>query len=192
MHLQEEEDISINEDLNSQENKIDIRKLFRDNKSYINTKNHELLINKKMNIEDFGMFNMFVNQSTKDEDNNQNKNQLESLDLPSKLFSKLDFNKSQLTNVKEKEKRENEFLNKKRNRKDIFTFIKISKDKKISKRGRKKMTDKFKRKHNESSKDNITNKIKVHFFHYIRDIIKKNQFTKSFNLKKQNIDSYLI
>ena len=184
MHLQEEEDISINEDLNSQENKIDIRKLFRDNKSYINTKNHELLINKKMNVEDFGMFNMFVNQSTKEEDNNQNKNQLESIDLPSKLFSKLNFNKSQLIISKEKEKRENEFLNKKRNRKDIFSFTKISKDKKFSKRGRKKMADKFKRKHNESSKDNITNKIKVHFFHYIRDIIKKNSIHEIIQFKK--------
>ena len=90
----------------------------------------------------------------------------------------------------------------------IFDIKKIKKIKKIKqkkyKQGRRRKLDNDIREHNCSSEDNIINKIKTHFFHYIRDIISKNsnnenekvkiiKFQKEFvsNLKK-NINIELL
>ena len=73
-------------------------------------------------------------------------------------------------------------LNKKRKRGKIFDIKKIPKKK--FRFGRRGKLDNDIRKHNCSSKDNIMNKIKTHFFHYIRDIIKKNCIYETINFIK--------
>ena len=73
-------------------------------------------------------------------------------------------------------------LNKKRKRGKIFDIKKIPKKKFCF--GRRGKLDNDIRKHNCSSKDNIMNKIKTHFFHYIRDIIKKNCIYETINFIK--------
>ena len=109
----------------------------------------------------------------------------------------------------EKEKPKHIFLNKKR--KDIFYTKRIPKIKKLykesnnvkklEKRGRISYNENKEGKHNKFSGDNIINKIKVHVFNYLRDIIKKNS-NEQIDLKKignkfsadlkvrQNIEQY--
>ena len=69
----------------------------------------------------------------------------------------------------------------------IFDIKKIKKIKKIKqkkyKQGRRRKLDNDIREHNCSSEDNIINKIKTHFFHYIRDIISKNSNNKKEKVK---------
>ena len=50
--------------------------------------------------------------------------------------------------------------------------------------GRKKKNDTKKGKHNKNSGDNIINKIKGGFFHFIRDFIKKHSINNKIELKK--------
>ena len=110
----------------------------------------------------------------------------------------------------EKEKQKNIFLNKKR-KKNIFYTRRIPKVKKLykesktvkklEKRGRISYNENKEGKHNKFSGDNIINKIKVHVFNYLRDIIKKNS-NEQIDLKKignkfsadlkvkQNIEQY--
>ena len=96
------------------------------------------------------------------------------------------------TNEKEKEKEKPKFLlNKKK--KDIFDIKILPKKKKLfiqinnfnqpEKRGRISKNDNKKGKHNKFSGDNIINKIKVHVFNYLRDIIRKNS-PEQIDLKK--------
>ena len=72
-------------------------------------------------------------------------------------------------------------LNKKRKRGKIFDIKKIPKKK--FRFGRRGKLDNDKRKHNCNSEDNIINKIKTHFFHYIRDIISKNSNNENEKVK---------
>ena len=69
----------------------------------------------------------------------------------------------------------------------IFDIKKIKKIKKIKqkkyKQGRRRKLDNDIREHNCSSEDNIINKIKTHFFHYIRDIISKNSNNENEKVK---------
>ena len=90
----------------------------------------------------------------------------------------------------EEESPKKSFLNKKR--KNIFFTKKVpkadklnnnSQEKKLEKRGRKSQFDTKEGKHNKLSDDNIINKIKVHLFYYIRDIIKQNS-NEQIDLKK--------
>ena len=93
------------------------------------------------------------------------------------------------TNAKEKTK--DIFINKKR--KNIFYTKRVPKVKKLykkshivkklEKRGRISKNDNKEGKHNKFSGDNIINKIKVHVFNYLRDIIKKNSY-EQIDLKK--------
>ena len=96
------------------------------------------------------------------------------------------------TNEKEKETEKPKFLlNKKK--KDIFytkilpkkkkLFIQINNFNQPEKRGRISKNDNKKGKHNKFSGDNIINKIKVHVFNYLRDIIRKNS-PEQIDLKK--------
>ena len=85
----------------------------------------------------------------------------------------------------EDEASKNQLLNKKR--KSVFYAIKVPKVKKLNiesntstkkanneRRGRISKESKLTGKHNRHSDDNIINKIKVHIFYFIRDIIKQN------------------
>ena len=87
----------------------------------------------------------------------------------------------------EEEEEEKKQLNKKRARekegvrKKIFVIKRIEKIK--FNQGRRGKLDNDKRKHNCNSEDNIINKIKTHFFHYIRDIISKNSNNENEEVK---------
>ena len=100
----------------------------------------------------------------------------------------------------------NELLNKKRKNKNIgkkekiFFTIKLPKGQKLDlkalkkyrkkwiRAGRKKKTDKKERSHNKFSSDNIINKLRVYFFHFVRDVIKKNSINEIIYFKKAGND----
>ena len=150
--------------------------------NYINNnyfKDHNI---DKTDLNDFKGFNLFSDISAKGE----NQGQIESFESFSKSFARLYFiNKNNIDDSIQKEK--DKLLNKKRKKEKIFFSRKIVNKNKLSKKnnlGRKFKEDKKIRKHNSSSKDNIMNKIKTHFFHYIRDIIKKNCIYETINFIK--------
>ena len=116
-------------------------------------------------------------------------NQIESFQSSSKSLRRLYFINKNNNNNSIKKERENEklLLNKKRKREKIFFSKKIANKNKFCKKynfGRKLNKDKNIGKHNCSSKDNIMNKIRTHFFHFIRDIIKDNSTNKNINFFK--------
>ena len=100
----------------------------------------------------------------------------------------------------------NELLNKKRKnnnigkKEKIFFTIKLPKGQKLDgkdlkkyrkkwiRAGRKKKTDKKERSHNKFSSDNIINKLRVYFFHFVRDVIKKNSINEIIYFKKAGND----
>ena len=71
----------------------------------------------------------------------------------------------------------------KKNTKRKKLYIESNNPKKSEKRGRRTKYDNKEGKHNKFSGDNIINKIKVHVFNYLRDIIKKNS-NNNIDLKK--------
>jgi len=75
-------------------------------------------------------------------------------------------------------------LNRKRKREKIFTTKKLPKKIQKHNLGRKKKADKNIRSHNKFSKDNIMNKIRTHFFHFVRDVIKKNSINEKIKILK--------
>ena len=81
-------------------------------------------------------------------------------------------------------------LNRKRKREKIFTTKKLPKNIQKHNLGRKKKADKNIRSHNKFSKDNIMNKIRTHFFHFVRDVIKKNSINEK--IKNFKINLYQI
>ena len=95
--------------------------------------------------------------------------------------------KSTINNYVIKESDKSNFLNKKRIYEKIFTVTKIPKEEKnkLMKlyRGRRKQSNNN-RIHNLLSKDYIANKIKGHFFGFIRNIIEKNSLNGTIKFKK--------
>ena len=148
-----------------------------ENMDYINNNYFDTDINNN-NLNDFQGFNAL-------EDNQR---QIENFQSSSESSSRLYFiNKNNINNDSIK-KEEEKLLNKKTKRK-IFDCKKIpnpnrNRSRKKYKTGRRLRIDYSIRKHNCSSKDNIMNKIKTHFFHYIRDIIKKNSIYEEINFIK--------
>ena len=102
-------------------------------------------------------------------------------------------NKNELLN----QKRKNNNIGKKEK---IFFTIKLPKGQKLDlkalkkyrkkwiRAGRKKKTDKKERSHNKFSSDNIINKLRVYFFHFVRDVIKKNSINEIIYFKKAGND----
>ena len=137
----------------------------------------------------------------KDEDVNQSQQYTNGTDYE-KLYM---IEQSSINNYSEKKVYNNNLLNKKRNREKIFSIKKESKEEKNKPRkiirGRKKRSIKNNRIHNLLSEDNIVNKIKGHFFRFIRDIIekksqgrikfKKLQYKYIANLKKEQNENLL-
>ena len=144
-----------------------------------NLKDHNI---EKTDLNEFQVFDLFFDNSTKEE----NQGQIENFQSSSKSLARLYFiNKNNINDSLHKE--EKKLLNKKRKKEKIFFSKKISNKNKLFRKfnyGRKFKEDKNIRKHNSSSKDNIMNKIKTHFFHYIRDIIKKNCIYETINFIK--------
>ena len=142
-----------------------------------------------------------ISNKEKDEDDNQSQQYTNGIDYE-KLYM---IEQSSINNYSEKEVNKNNLLNKKRNREKIFSITKESKEEKNKPRkiirGRKKRSIKNNRIHNLLSEDNIVNKIKGHFFRFIRDIIekksqgrikfKKLQYKYIANLKKDKNENLL-
>ena len=133
-------------------------------------------------------FNDFQGFNSTNEDN---KNQIESFQSSSKSLRRLYFinnnNNNNINSINKEEGKNGTLLNKKRNREKIFFSKKIANKNKFCKKynfGRKSNKDKNIGKHNCFSKDNITIKIRTHFFHYIRDIIQKNSTNKEIKFIK--------
>jgi hypothetical protein len=133
-------------------------------------------------------FNDFQGFNSTNEDN---KNQIESFQSSSKSLRRLYFinnnNNNNINSINKEEEKNETLLNKKRNREKIFFSKKIANKNKFCKQynfGRKSNKDKNIGKHNCFSKDNITIKIRTHFFHYIRDIIRKNSTNKEIKFIK--------
>ena len=176
--LGDEEEASFNSSINTQKNLfLLIKKIFPEKINYIN--------NNYIGKTELNFSQVLNNNTTKEE----NEGQMENFQSSSKSLSKLYFINTNKTNDSIKKEEEEKFLNRKRKRVLIFYYKKISKENKnkLCKKynfGRKSKEDKNIRKHNCSSKDNIINKIKTHFFHYIRDIIKKNSIYETINIIK--------
>ena len=178
-----EEEASINQSLYYPKNLIfELKKIYPEKMNYINNNYFKDNNIAKTDLNDFKGFNLFSDISEKGE----NQGQIESFESFSKSFARLYFiNKNNIDDSIQKER--DKLLNKKRKKEKIFFSRKIVNKNKLSKKnnlGRKFKEDKKIRKHNSSSKDNIMNKIKTHFFHYIRDIIKKNCIYETINFIK--------
>lgn len=194
-----EEETSINESLNLRQKLIfAVDKILSEKIDYHTKKNNNYINNDSNNIP-FPINNIKTNQFIY-EDYFINKKNSFNQSAESVEFSPQTLNKIYYLNNKEKiskeEKEDKDFLNKKRSRPKIFGTKKIKKKKKLNIKGikiigsniynfgRKKTTSTDKGKHNKSSMDNIINKIKGHFFHYIRDITKKNSINGNIDFKK--------
>jgi hypothetical protein len=159
-----------------------IKKIFPERVNYFNNNYFKAHNTNKTDLKNIQGFNLFPDNSTKEE----NQEQIESFQSSSKSLGRLYFISKNNTNDSIP-KQEDKLLNKKRKREKIFFSKKIANKNKLCKKynfGRKLKEDKGIRKHNSSSKDNIMNKIKTHFFHYLRDIIKKNSNHKDINIIK--------
>ena len=178
-----DEEASFNGSLYYRQNLIfELKKISLEKINYMsnnNLKDHNI---EKTDLNEFQEFDLFFDNSTKEE----NQGQIENFQSSSKSLARLYFiNKNNINDSLHKE--EKKLLNKKRKKEKIFFSKKISNKKKLFRKfnyGRKFKEDKNIRKHNSSSKDNIMNKIKTHFFHYIRDIIKKNCIYETINFIK--------
>ena len=178
-----DEEASFNGSLYYRQNLIfELKKISLEKINYMsnnNLKDHNI---EKTDLNEFQEFDLFFDNSTKEE----NQGQIENFQSSSKSLARLYFiNKNNINDSLHKE--EKKLLNKKRKKEKIFFSKKISNKNKLFRKfnyGRKFKEDKNIRKHNSSSKDNIMNKIKTHFFHYIRDIIKKNCIYETINFIK--------
>ena len=178
-----DEEESFNGSLYYRQNLIfELKKISLEKINYMsnnNLKDHNI---EKTDLNEFQEFDLFFDNSTKEE----NQGQIENFQSSSKSLARLYFiNKNNINDSFHKE--EKKLLNKKRKKEKIFFSKKISNKNKLFRKfnyGRKFKEDKNIRKHNSSSKDNIMNKIKTHFFHYIRDIIKKNCIYETINFIK--------
>ena len=178
-----DEEESFNGSLYYRQNLIfELKKISLEKINYMsnnNLKDHNI---EKTDLNDFQEFDLFFDNLTKEE----NQGQIENFQSSSKSLARLYFiNKNNINDSFHKE--EKKLLNKKRKKEKIFFSKKISNKNKLFRKfnyGRKFKEDKNIRKHNSSSKDNIMNKIKTHFFHYIRDIIKKNCIYETINFIK--------
>ena len=101
-------------------------------------------------------------------------------DLIKKEEEKLLNKKRKRVKILDTKKTQNRLKKKERKKEKIFYFKKI---KKKYQQGRRGKLNNDKRKHNCNSEDNIINKIKTHFFHYIRDIISKNSNNENEKVK---------
>jgi len=178
-----EDEASLNGSSNFQKNLFHvIKKIFPERVNYFNNNYFKAHNTNKTDLKNIQGFNLFTDNSTKEE----NQEQIESFQSSSKSLGRLYFISKNNTNDSIP-KQEDKLLNKKRKREKIFFSKKIANKNKLCKKynfGRKLKEDKGIRKHNSSSKDNIMNKIKTHFFHYIRDIIKKNSINEKINFIK--------
>ena len=132
-------------------------------------KEEEKSLNKKRKREK--MFNI---ENRKNFINKNNNN-----DLIKKEEEKLLNKKRKREKILDTKKTQNRLKKKERKKEKIFYFKKIKK----YQQGRRGKLDNDKRKHNCNSEDNIINKIKTHFFHYIRDIISKNSNNENEKVK---------
>jgi len=178
-----DDEASFNGSSNFQKNLfLVIKKVFPERINYFNNNYFKEHNKCKTDLKDIQVFNLFSDNSTKEE----NQEQIESFQSSSKSLARLYYiNKNNISDSIQKE--EDKLLNKKRKRDKIFLSKKIANKNKLCKKynfGRKPKEDKNIGKHNSSSKDNIMNKIRTHFFHYIRDIIKKNSNHKDINIIK--------
>ena len=168
-----EDEASLNGSSNFQKNLfLVIKKIFPERVNYFNNNYFKAHNTNKTDLKNIQGFNLFTDNSTKEE----NQEQIESFQSSSKSLGRLYFISKNNTNDSIP-KQEDKLLNKKRKREKIFFSKKIANKNKLCRKynfGRKLKEDKGKRKHNSSSKDNIMNKIKTRFFRYLRDIIKKN------------------
>ena len=178
-----EDEASLNGSSNFQKNLfLVIKKIFPERVNYFNNNYFKAHNTNKTDLKNIQGFNLFPDNSTKEE----NQEQIESFQSSSKSLGRLYFISKNNTNDSIP-KQEDKLLNKKRKREKIFFSKKIANKNKLCKKynfGRKPKEDKNIGKHNSSSKDNIMNKIKTHFFHYIRDIIKKNCIYETINFIK--------
>ena len=178
-----EDEASLNGSSNFQKNLfLVIKKIFPERVNYFNNNYFKAHNTNKTDLKNIQGFNLFTDNSTKEE----NQEQIESFQSSSKSLGRLYFISKNNTNDSIP-KEEDKLLNKKRKREKIFFSKKIANKNKLCKKynfGRKLKEDKGIGKHNSSSKDNIMNKIKTHFFHYIRDIIKKNCIYETINFIK--------
>ena len=141
-----------------------LKKIFPDRVNYINNNYFKDDNKGKTDSKDIQGFNLFSDNSTKEE----NQEQIESFQSSSKSLGRLYFiSKNNINNSIQKE--EDKLLNKKRKREKIFFSKKIANKNKLCKKynfGRKPKEDKNIGKYNISSKDNIMNK-KKHIFSII-------------------------
>ena len=150
---------------------IENRKNFinKNNNNDLIKKEEEKLLNKKRKREK--MFNIENRKNFIDRNNNH--------DLIKKEEEKLLNKKRKREKILDTKKTQNRLKKKERKKEKIFYFKKIKK----YQQGRRGKLDNDKRKHNCNSEDNIINKIKTHFFHYIRDIISKNSNNENEKVK---------
>ena len=187
MNIQlDEEETSINDNIFFRKiNKLKIDDLLKKKTNYYNNIIPNNFNMENASFDDLEIFSNFVKQ-TKEEDDNKSHKGIKRCraELP---LSFLDKTNAKLCN-KEQSINKNYFLNKKRKREQIVSSTKIPKENKYIfikfNRGRKKKIDKYNRKHNQFSKDNIINKIKGYFFRFIRDITKKNSIDGKIEFKK--------
>ena len=203
MNLDEEE--TINDNFLSKSNSIfkknDIlytKPNYTINNNYTNSNVNNLVFDASRMYE-------FFSYKSKDEDDNQSQQYTNGTDYWEYCANLFMNKQSSINNFSEKEVNKNSLLNKKRNREKIFTIAKESKEEKNKPqkiiRGRKKTSINNNKIHNLLSEDNIVNKIKGHFFGFIRDIIekksqgrikfKKLQYKYIANLKKNQNENLL-
>ena len=169
-----EEETSFNGSLNIPRNLIfELKKILPEKVNYMNNNYYKEPNIKKTGLNEFHGYNLISDNPTQEE----YQGQIEGFE--SQLYF---IKKNNISGSIQKE--EDKLLNKKRKREKIFLSKKIANKNKLSHFGRKLKEDKGIRKHNSSSIDNIMNKIRTHFFQYIRDIIQKNSIYKSINLLK--------
>ena len=177
------EEESINDCLNLKTNFIStIKKIICDKTDFFNINYRNELDIRQTSLNDFQGFNKFPNHSTEDD----NKSQILKIESSSQNFLNIYFDNKNKNNISIKKGKEekNELLNKKRKRDKIFYINKVKRKNNKVKFGRKKKTDKEIGIHTHKSKDNIINKIKSHFFRFIRDTIKKNSIYKPVKIIK--------
>ena len=203
MNLDEEE--TINDNFLSKSNSI-----FKKN-DILYTKPNYTINNNRTNSDvnnlvfDASRMYEFFPYKSKDEDDNQSQQYTNGTDYWEYCANLFINKQSSINNFPEKEVNKINLLNKKRNREKIFGITKESKEEKNKPRkiirGRKKSSIHNKKIHNLLSEDNIVNKIKGHFFGFIRDIIekksqgriklKKLQYKYIANLKKNQNENLL-
>ena len=185
----DEEEASLNDSIKYQNNFIStIKKILPENIHSLNFNFCNNFDISETDLKDFPGFDKISSKSIKDDNipiKSIKENEIESLESYSKSFKSIYFlRKDNLNNSMKNEKEEKELLNRKRKREKIFTTKKLPKKIQKHNLGRKKKADKNIRSHNKFSKDNIMNKIRTHFFHFVRDVIKKNSINEKIKILK--------